>query len=91
MGFFGFLRSGEFTVPHEDGFDRATHLALEDVTINNHQKPSTVRLRIKASKTDLFRKGVEIYVGLTHNELCPVRALCSYLALRGSKPGALFM
>ena len=46
---------------------------------------------MKASKTDPFRKGVEIVLGRTHNPLCPVTALLSYLSIRGNRSGFLFL
>ena len=38
-----------------------------------------------------FRQGVDIFVGATGNELCPVAALLAYLALRGSRYGPVFV
>ena len=35
-------------------------------------EPSVVRVSIKASKTDPFRKGVYVHLGKTGNDLCPV-------------------
>ena len=55
------------------------------MAINNTAHPTFVRLRIKQSKTDPFRKGV----GRTGSDLCPVAALMSYLQGRGSAPGPL--
>ena len=50
-----------------------------------------IRITIKQSKTDPFRKGIDLYIGRTGNDLCPVAALQSYLADRGSKGGPFFM
>ena len=49
-----------------------------------------VKLHLKASKADPFRRGVEVVVGRTYNNLCPVTAMLAYLAMRGSTPGLLF-
>ena len=49
-----------------------------------------MQIQIKASKTDPFRKGVDIYLGRTHNDLCPIAAMMAYLSLRGDSPGPLF-
>ena len=35
-------------------------------------------------------RGVDIYLGRTDEDLCPVAALLAYLALRGREPGPLF-
>lgn len=57
LGFFGFFRAGEFTVPSVTSFDPETHLALSDVAEDNRVNPSLLRVHIKCSKTDHFRRG----------------------------------
>ena len=89
--FFGFMRAGEMTVPSESSFDPNSHLCMSDVSIDCIDNPQMVKLNLKTSKTDPFRKGVEIVLGRTNNALCPVTALLSYLAVRGSGPGFLFL
>ena len=91
LGFFGFLRAGEFTVPSLVSFDCSTHLAVGDLAVDSHSAPSYLRLRLKQSKTDPFRQGVDIIIGRTSTELCPVAAVLAYLASRGSFPGPLFV
>ena len=46
--------------------------------------------RIKCSKTDLFRQGLTIRMGLSGNEVCAVRALLLYLHRRGGDAGPRF-
>ena len=89
--FFGFLRSGEATVPTLTSYDAGVHLSLNDVAIDSREAPSVISLRIKASKTDPFRGGVTIYLGRTDLDLCPVAALLSYIEVRGFQPGPLFV
>ena len=89
--FFAFLRAGEMTTPDKGGYDPAVHLSFEDVAIDDPQRPSFVRLTLKQSKTDPFRKGVDLYVGRTGSDLSPVAALLSYLLCRGSTAGPLFV
>jgi len=89
--FFGFMRSGEITVPSESAFDPSSHLCLSDVLVDDLNSPKIVKLNLKASKSDPFRKGVEIVLGTTCNNLFPVSALLSYLAIWGSQPGFLFL
>ncbi len=72
--FFGFMRSGEMTLPSESAFDPSSHLCVNDISVDDHTAPSIVKLRLKASKTDPFRKGVEIILGRTRNSICPVTA-----------------
>ena len=88
--FFGFLRSGEITVPSIREFDPEGHLSEGDVSLNCQSNPSVVRVHIKASKTDPFRQGVYVYLGRTENELCPVSAVAAYLAVRGRSAGPFF-
>ena len=77
-------------VPSELAYDEGQHLNFADVAVNNSSRPRILKVRIKASKTDPFRKGIDIFLGLTSNELCQVTAVHAYLARRGSKEGMLF-
>ena len=87
MCFFGFLRSGEVVAPSEGSFDPAVHLAYADVRTDSNSPPQMLEVRIKASKTDPFRKGVAIYIGRTDDGLCPVAATLSTYDLAGVKSG----
>ena len=89
-GLYGFLRAGELTVPSESAFDSSTHLCFSDVSVDNILDPQIVKLRLKASKTDPFRKGVDVALGRTLMNTCPITALLAYLAMRCSTPGCLF-
>ena len=91
IGFFGFLRAGEFTVPSAEAYDPDTHLKLSDIALDSHTSPSVVRVSIKQSKTDPFRQGVDIFIGRSGSTVCPVQALIQYLGLRSSAPGPLFI
>ena len=88
--FFGFLRSGEITVPSAAGYDPKSHLSMGDVALDRRDSPTMIQVTIKASKTDPFRKGVSIYLGRTDTDLCPVAALAAYLVVQGSTVGPLF-
>ena len=88
LGFFGFLRAGEFTV--NSAFDPATHLTLQDLQVDSMTNPSCIRVSIKCSKTDPFRKGCVIYLGRGRS-ICPLVAIMAYLNLRGPAPGPLFI
>jgi len=89
--FFGFLRVGEMTAPTHHAYNDSIHLSLEDVTLDGRLTPTVVWLTIKQSKTDPFRKGAQLCLGLTGSVVCPIKALLPYLALRGSEPGFLFV
>ena len=91
LGFFGFLRAGEFTVPDDASYDPSSHLSVPDVAIDSPGKPGVIRIRVKQSKTDPFRKGMDLYIGRTENDLCLVAALLQCLVYRGDKRSPLFM
>jgi len=88
--FFGFLRAGEITVPSDSSYDPGAHVNVDDVAVDSKTRPQIMRVRIKASKTDPFRQGVDVFVGRTGNLLCPIAAVLAYLAVRGSGSGPLF-
>ena len=87
--FFGFLRSGEVVMPSEGDYDPEVHLCYQDVRVDNYHNPGYLQVRLKESKTDPFRQGVNVYVGATHSELCPVAAVLSFMVARGNQPGPL--
>ena len=91
LAFFGFLRVSEFTVPTQQDYNESTHLSLKDISVDNRSNPRLIKLRIKQSKTDPFRQGVDIYLGATDTPICPVSALMPYLTERGAQPGPLFI
>ena len=91
LAFFGFLRSAEFTVPNLASFSPSIHLGLDDVAVDSMLSPSCLQLRIKASKTDPFRKGIFLHIGRGEFPLCAIRSLLAYLTLRGNAPGPLFL
>ena len=78
---FGFLRTGEVTVPSQGQYDAEVHLSIHDVKLDSRDKPSCLMIQIKASKTDVFRKGSTVYLGITGTELCPVAAIVNYMVL----------
>ena len=79
--FFGFLRTGEITLPSQKDYDSGAHLSFGDVKLDAASNPTRAEVSIKSSKTDPFRHGVVIHLGKTDNALCPVVALASYLAI----------
>ena len=90
-GFFGFLRTGEFTTPTTGAYDPDVHLNFSDIALDSHSDPSLLRLRIKQSKTDPFRQGVDIFLGRTGTSIRPVQAIVRYIAVRSQSPGPLFI
>ena len=92
LGYFGFLRASEFTVPNLSTFSASLHLSVHDIAVDSSSAPSSMRVRIKGSKTDPFRKGCFVHIGLSGHPLCTVQAMMSsYLASRADAPGPLFL
>ena len=89
LAYFGFLRASEFTVPSLSDFNPLLHLTVADIAVDSQEAPTCLRLTIKTSKTDPFRKGCHIYIGRGNPPLCALSALLPYLELRGSSPGPL--
>ena len=89
--FFGFFRSGEITVPSQEAYDARFHLGWGDVAIDNPRNPQVIRVHLRRSKTDQFGNGVDVAVGRTGDVLCPVAAVASYMASRGTAPGPFFL
>ena len=87
MCFFGFFRSGEITVASEAAFDPRFHLTWGDVHINDVDAPTVVKVRLKRSKTDQMGKGVDVFIGATGSDTCPVAEIVQYVRLRGPSPG----
>ena len=88
--FFGFLRSGEITIPSDKAFKETRHLNFKDIAVDNLSNPKALWVRIKASKTDPFRRGVDVFVGRSSCPLCPVAAMIDYVVIRGPGPGLLY-
>ena len=88
--FFAFLRVGEMTSPGDGAFDPARHLGVDDIAVDCAHTPQVLRVTIKQSKTDPFRKGVELFIGRVASPLCPVAAMMDYLCTRGMATGPLF-
>ena len=91
MGFFGFMRAGEFTVKSQSDFDPSVSLNTSDISVDSCEHPSTVRVFLRQSKTDPFRQDVSIYFGKTQGDLCPVSAILAYIGIRPPVRGPLFV
>ena len=89
LGFFGFMRSGEFTCPSDSLFQDHM-LAPRDVAVDSHHQPSVVSVLLRHSKTDPFGQGITVFMGRTAHAICPVAAILSFLAQRGLEHGPLF-
>lgn len=79
LTYFGFLHLAEFTVPNLGSFSPDIHLSVADIAIDLYDAPSCLRIRLKASKTDPFRKGCLIHVSKGNPTLCAIHSLMAYL------------
>ena len=78
LGFFSFLRTGEMTVPSDSGYDPSVHLSYKNIAVDDpvNLQTQTISIFIKQSKTDPFRRGINLFLGRTSSDLCPVMAAC---------------
>ena len=70
-------------------FDPAVHLAVADVAVDNPRSPAMLQVTIKQSKTDPFRKGVQLFIGKKGSMICPLAAMMDFLLVRGTAAGFL--
>ena len=80
LGFYCFLRGGEFTTTSTHKYSRSHHLCRRDITMATNRSYFT--LTIKASKTDPYRVSCRLPVAATHTITCPVRAMRAFLRSR---------
>ena len=90
LGFFGFMRAGEFTTTTFNTTSDAV-LSVGDIGVDSRVDPKVLVVHLRHSKTDPFSAGVRLFLGRTGDVLCPVLAVLRYLALRSSEPGPLFI
>ena len=77
VGFFGFLRGGEFRV--NSPFDPSLHLTLDDMLV------------YQVLQDRPLRKGCFVLLGHGSTPLSPVVSLVNYPHLHGLSPGPLFL
>ena len=86
---FGILWIRKFTSSSQD--PNECILAVSGVSIDSRQNPQVLTVFLHRSKTDQFGSGSYIYLGRTDATLCPVAAVLTYLSIRPSTPGPLFI
>ena len=72
LALFGFSRISEFTVPAQNQYGHTTHFSILDVSIDDKDSPKLLQVWIKQSKTDPFHQKVDIYLGKTDEDVCPI-------------------
>ena len=62
------------TVPSDEDYDPSVHLSVQDIAADDLKSLSVLHVMIKQSKTDPFRKGVDLFIGKTGS---PLLSSCS--------------
>ena len=75
LGFFGFLRCGQFTCQSLTTYD-SLMLSPGDIKVDSITDPTVLHVALRRSKTDTFGAGVTIHLGRSGDILCPVKATC---------------
>ena len=65
---------GELTSPTVTSHGPVDCVSVGDVAVDDYSNPSLVRIHLRKSKTDQVGRGVDIYLGRTDDDLCPVAA-----------------
>ena len=86
LAFFDFLRESEFTIPADSTYNSACHLSLNDIAVDSRVNPCLLQVLLKQSKTDPFKHGVKVYLGITSSFVCLVKAVLSHLKQRSIQP-----
>ena len=65
LGFFGFMRAGEFTTTTSDAV-----LSVGDIGVDSRVDPKVLVVHLRHRKTDPFSAGVRLFLGRTGDVLC---------------------
>ena len=89
LAFFGLLRVSKYTSPTRASYDPAHTLLYSDIFLTSPLRVAAIR--IKASKTDPFKSGCIVRVGVIQDDVCPVTALHRYHSSHLSCQGPLYV
>ena len=78
LWYLGFLRASEFMVPGLSRYSSSLHLSVQDIAVDCLLAQSSLRIRIKGSKTDASRKGC-----FSSHKPLAVHSIMTFLASRG--------
>ena len=84
LGFFGFLRVGEFTARDGSSPLNPDIISVHDISRAPGDPPNYICVHLRVSKTDPFGRGVHMYLGRTASVICPVAAILSFMTIRPS-------
>ena len=91
VAFFGFFHFSELLLSACEDFNARLHFTWGDVAVDNTCNPHMVWCHLKQSKTDQMGCGVDVVLGRTDRDLCPVAAVLGYIAHRGDRLGPFFL
>ena len=89
IGFFGFLRAGEFTCPSWRAYN--PDLLTRDISLDSHEQPAMVSVHLRRSETDTFGEGVSILLRADWSKHLPSRRPFWGTWHSGQQPGPLFL
>ena len=78
-------------MPAQSEYDPGAHLSIRDIAAESKSSPTNIQITIKQFKTGPFRQGVQLYLGKTSSDICPMYAILPCLAVQGGRPGPFFM
>lgn len=81
---FALLRTGEFAVDNKTNYDPIKTLYMSNIRLveDKNGNPSYFVLKLKVSKTDIFRQGVDVTIGHGVGDIDPVNLLLRMIAMR---------
>ena len=81
---FGLLRTGEFAVDNKTNLDPEKTLYLKNIKPirNSSNQTKYFILKLKASKTDIFRQGVDVTIGHGYGDIDPVNLILKMISKR---------
>lgn len=93
LAFYAVLRIGEITVRNQTPHDLVVQRKHVQVFQNRNKEIKAVELTLTDWKHRGNAREFRIWIPPKNRltEICPVQSLCQYLAIRGTKPGPLFL
>ena len=79
MAFAAFLRAGEFTILSNQRISDSDCLRISDIEVTEN---AAYVLTLRSSKTDIFRRGVQISIYSSDQHFCPVKIMLDYIKVR---------
>ena len=89
--FAGFFRLGELLPSSKTQAKERGRLLWGDITVDNARAPQMLRVHLRGSKCDQFGKGINIFVGKTDNQRCPVTATVHGVQGNAGRDGRLVL